>query len=115
MHIADPNHKPDKQLPLGLGVLVELHLDHGVSMGNAFFDTVSHFPCFALFFDSSNALVLTLKAPNAEEYVRIGIANFLRTKHQRSTRPMYSESTGIVRVPYGPIHADDARVTVTVI
>lgn len=113
--MADPNYKPDKQLPLGLGVLVELHLDHGVSMGNAFFDTGSHFPCFALFFDSSNALILTPNARNADDYVRIGIANFLRTDHQRSTRPMYSESTGTVRVPYGPITVDDARVIVTVI
>src|SRR5436190_19413213 len=62
------------------GTLVEIHLDHGVSIGAAFFDFEVHFPSFALFLDVSNALILTPTGGSKSEFERIGIARFIRTQ-----------------------------------
>ena len=107
-------------------MLTELHLDHDVSLGETFFDVQPHFPCFALFLDSSNALVLKPTETTEHEYIRIGIAKFLRTQEQRIENPMPSlelavniyrdaEESDISKVPWGPITESDARVLVTIV
>jgi hypothetical protein len=136
-------------LPLGFGILASIHLPHGVSYGNAFFDTEPHFPCFALFLDSSNSLILKQKVTITEvakpqsrwfrfskkfrmlkgkglkgkevarnempapmqEFVRIGIANFLRTEEQRKMTRGIHTWPGL---PYGPITAQNERTVVTI-
>jgi hypothetical protein len=148
IHRAGPDFRADKRLPLGFGILASIHLPHGISHGETFFDTEPHFPCFALFLDSSHSLILKRKATitavapkpkstellhksemkgiagerNAgnemagpmQEFVRIGIANFLRTEKQRNEMPLFSEATGFQSVPYGPITAQDERTLVTI-
>lgn len=101
---ADASFQPDPQDPLGFGVLSQLHLPHGISYGEAFFDLEPHFPCSALFLDTSNALLLAPSQASSPVFVRIGIAKFLRTDSQRKAMPL--ASTGpfpVNEVPYGPI------------
>jgi hypothetical protein len=116
----------DKNEPLGFGVLTELHLSHGVSLGETFFDVRPHFPCFALFLDSSNALVLQRAGMTQNEYGRIGIAKFLRTHEQRAKNPLPSRELGVSvyndaeesivsTVPWGPISESDEEALITII
>ena len=126
IHEASPSHSYDKSEPLGFGLLTEVHLDHGVSMGETFFDVQPYFPCYALFLDSSNALVLKQTGNPQGEYTRIGIAKFLRTQKQRLENPMPSVASVsslyidggesvFSKVPWGPITDSDARLLVTVV
>ena len=65
---------------LGAHIPVELHRDHGVSKGIAFFDTEPQFPCLALFLDYCCALLLK-SGESQKEFRRIGIGYFWRTKN----------------------------------
>ena len=116
----------DAKDPLGLGVLSEVHLDSGVSLGEAFFDLRPQFPCFAFFLDSSNCLVLKETGRRDHEYTRIGIAKFLRTDAQRRQHPLQSFTAGahpldeaetgmFPKAPWGPITESHPRTTVTIV
>jgi hypothetical protein len=95
-------------------------------LGETFFDVQPHFPCFALFLDSSNALALQPTGKTQHEYTRIGIAKFLRTQKQRAENPIPSWELGtniyndaeegdISSVPWGPITESDERVLITIV
>lgn len=116
----------DKQDPLGLGVLSEIHLGPDVSLGEAFFDIRPQFPCFAFFLDSSNCLILRETGRREHEYNRIGIAKFLRTHTQRKDDPLQNltlranplddaETDMSWKVPWGPITELYPRTTVTIV
>jgi len=85
-------------------------------LGEAYFDFEPYFPCFGLFLDPQNALILK-KTENAEdEYTRIGIAKFLRTQSQREAEPFFQlEPFRLRYVPWGPMTENDERVLVTII
>lgn len=65
---------------LSAHIPVELHRDHGISKGKAFFDTEPQFPCSALFLDHHCALLLKSGA-SQKEFRRIGIGYFWRTEN----------------------------------
>ena len=65
---------------LSAHIPVELHRDHGVSKGKAFFDTEPQFPCSALFLDHHCALLLK-SGESQKEFRRIGIGYFWRTEN----------------------------------
>jgi hypothetical protein len=114
---------------VGLGVLSEIRLGDGVSLGDAFFDSQPCFPCHALFLDSSNALVLKETGKAVGEFTRVGVAKFLRTARQRADNPLPENGTfaaditlvprlsqsGLPMPPLGPITENVARTTVTII
>jgi len=81
-HPGDYMVAPELKRRSKVGTPVEIHLDHGVSIGVAFFDIEVHFPSFALFLDDSNALILKPTGRAKKEFERIGIARFIRTKSQ---------------------------------
>lgn len=126
MNKAAPNTTPGSSDALGLGVLSEICLSDGVSLGDAFFDTQPCFPCHALFLDSSNALVLKETGRGAGEFTRVGIATFRRTARQRADNPLpgmemventiitLSESC-VPMAPWGPITENAVRTTVTIV
>jgi hypothetical protein len=102
--------------PLGDGVLVELHIDHTVSIGEVYFDIQPHFPCFALFLDSSNSLVLKPTGRGGDEYIRVGIAKFLRPDIQLPTDLLgWMKIHKAENVRWGPITNTDMRVFVTIV
>jgi hypothetical protein len=106
----------DSTEPLGLGNLVELRLDHGLSLGEAYFDLEPDFTCFGLFLDSQNALILKKKGNPKSEFARVGIAKFLRTKSQREAEPFFEPGTIQPRhVPWGPMTENDERTMVTIV
>jgi len=86
--------KASKELPEAAqygstrGLPVEIYLDHGTSTGIACFDIEAYFPCFAMFLDCSNSLILRKKDVDVNTYQRIGTADFLRTEKQRSEAPV---------------------------
>jgi hypothetical protein len=85
-------------------------------MGRVHFDIQPQFPCFALFLDSSNSLVLKPTGNAEDEYVRIGIAKFLRTRKQQEIKPLdIKKTSGPQRVPWGPITDTHARAFVKII
>jgi hypothetical protein len=103
--------------PLGFGVLVKISVGGDTSHGTAHFDLAAdepHFPCSALFLDSSNALILRRKAEQREVYTRIGCGKFLRTESQRRASPLFTTVTSERTVPYGPISDDCPKAVVTV-
>ena len=114
---------------LGLGVLSEIRLSDGLSLGDAFFDAQPCFPCYALFLDSSNALILKETGGGASEFTRVGVAKFLRTARQRADEPLPETETmkadtmavvklaesGVPMAPWGPITKDAVWTTVTII
>jgi hypothetical protein len=116
---ADPSTKVDSSEPLGLGTRVELRFQHGVSLGEVFYDLRPQFPCFALFLDSQNALVLS-RRPRSKDgsdngYMRVGIARFLRTMEQRDKDPFWGKDGKLpAGVPWGPATEHDARSFVTI-
>jgi hypothetical protein len=132
--LAPPNTKIDKKDPIGFGTLVQFQLDagitqngkhhDGISYGEAFFDIAPSFPCFALFLDASNALLLQKQQ---WDYKRVGLGKFLRTNKQRQLEPLLSRpepgldngdrGTGLrnENVPYGPIGHKHPCTTVTII
>jgi hypothetical protein len=82
---CEPSFRPSKLDPLGFGVLVQFTLSHavsadgtvysGVSYGEAVFDVEPRFPCFALFLDSSNALLLQNTDNGSRDvFKRVGLA-----------------------------------------
>jgi hypothetical protein len=80
----------------------------GPSDGEAYFDLEPQLPCHAMFLDPLNALLLEVSKGKPDEYVRIGIAKFLRTEHQRKTEPMLRDGrSGFQMVPYGPMMKDE--------
>ncbi|PKY04370.1 HET-domain-containing protein [Aspergillus campestris IBT 28561] len=117
-----PDAKIDKKDPIGFGTLVQFQLDagitlegnhyDGISYGEGFFDVAPSFPCYALFLDSSNALLLQ---SSQQKYKRVGFGRFLRTNKQRVLKPLlYQQEPGIdddgqgalprrENIPYGPI------------
>jgi hypothetical protein len=106
----------DRSEPLGFGNLVELHLNHGLSLGEAYFDFEAWFPCFGLFLDSQNALILKKTDDAGNKYTRIGIAKFLRSQSQREAAPFLNiEPLQLNYVPWGPVTENDKRVCVTII
>jgi len=111
---APPSFKPSPYDPLGFGVLVQMEHSTGPSYGEAYFDFEPQFPCHALFLDPSNALLLVVSKGKPDEYVRIGIAKFLRTEHQRNTEPIWpDDGSGLRMVPYGPMMKNDlSEVTI---
>ncbi len=129
MNKASANTTPGSFDAIGHGVLSEIRLIDGVSLGDAFFDAQPCFPCHALFLDSSNALVLKETGKGAGEFRRVGIAKFLRTARQRADQPLPRNETfksditslltlaecGLPMPPWGPITANDARTTVTIV
>ena len=129
MNKAAANTTPCSSDALGLGVLSEIHLSDGVSLGDAFFDAQPCFPCHALFLDSSNALVLKETTRGAGEFTRVGIAKFLRTERQRGDNPLPKTETikadiltmvtllesGVPMAPWGPLTKDAVRTTVTIV
>jgi hypothetical protein len=129
MNKASADTTPGSSDALGLGVLSEICLSDGVSLGDAFFDTQPCFPCHALFLDSPNALVLKETGRDAGEFTRVGIAKFLRAAKQRADNPLpetemieanvtmlvrLSES-GMPMVSWGPITENFVRTTVTIV
>jgi hypothetical protein len=86
-------------------------------MGGAYFDFHPQFPCFALFLDPSNSLILSPTGKAEDEYTRIGIAKFLRTQNQRTTEPfiIQGENMRVGNVPWGPITDKDARAFVKIV
>jgi len=64
---------------LGAHVPIELHRDHNVSKGKAFFDLEPQFPCSALFLDPQYALLIKL-GKSQKEFRRIGIGYFWDTE-----------------------------------
>jgi hypothetical protein len=129
MNKAAANNTPGSSDALGMGVLSEIHLSDGVSLGDAFFDTQPCFPCHALFLDSSNALMLKETGRGAGEFTRVGIAKFLRTARQRADNPLPETETikasietvttlsqsGVPMAPWGPITENFVRTTVTIV
>jgi hypothetical protein len=116
IHQADSGYKFDKTEPLGLGTLVEIHLNHDISMGEAYFDVQPHFPCFGLFLDPSNCLILKPTDKADSEYTRIGIAKFLRTQNQRAANPFTIWAPNKRdNVPFGPIDDVHVRSLVTIV
>lgn len=129
MDKAAANTTPSSSDALGLGVLSEIRLSDGVSLGDAFFDAQPCFPCHALFLDSSNALVLKETGRGAGEFARVGIAKFLRTARQRADSPLPAKDTVDARIetvvtlgqsgmpmpPWGPITEDAVRTTITIV
>jgi hypothetical protein len=91
-------------------------LHDGISYGEAFFDVAPSFPTYALFLDSSNALLLQRSGQN---YKRVGLAKFLRTAKQRLLVPLADRTSEPLlqreHIPYGPIGFRDACTTVTII
>lgn len=113
---ADPDFQPSPCDPLGFGVISQLHLPHGISYGEAFFDLEPQYPCSALFLDPANALLLIPSDKNPSAFVRVGIAKFLRTEHQRKTLPLLSfDPIRHNRVPYGPMASEDGQSEVTIV
>lgn len=136
---SPPNFNPDPTDPIGFGVIAKLDLSHGESVGEAYFDVEPVFPCFALFVDSSNALILQPReaairqsprprVPSGRDaqpqgadqdlegaYVRIGIAKFLRTQSQREQESLLSLEAEFTRQPFGPIRPGDEKAVVTVV
>ena|SRR6266498_2622595 len=86
-HPGDERVAPQLRLGSKDGTPVEIHLDHGVSIGVAFFDTEVHFPSFALFLDVSQSLILKPTGRAKKEFERIGIARFIRTQSQTNALP----------------------------
>ena len=86
---------------LGAYVPVELHLDHGVSEGKAFFDIKPQFPCSALFLDPQHALLLKAREFQGE-FTRIGIAYFWGAGIQREDQSFIElDVNKKMNVPYG--------------
>lgn len=117
MYLARPQFVPSPYDPLGFGRLVEILVDNDVSHGEAFFDidNESELPCLALFLDSSQALLLQRLRPQSQNFVRIGVAKFLRTHSQRAALPMNAENIIERIIPYGPIGPQHPKAIVTVI
>ena len=86
-------------------------------MGEAYFDFHLQFPCFPLFLDPSNSLILKPTGKAEDEYTRIGIAKFLRTQSQRIAEPavIREEKLRWEDVPWGPITDQDARACVKIV
>ena len=87
-----------------------------ISYGEAFFDMAGeeHYPCFALFLDSSNAILVRESDLGGAPYTRVGIAKFLRTKSQRIALPMNMDNINAKRIPYGPIGPEFQKTVVTI-
>ncbi|KAK4233393.1 heterokaryon incompatibility protein-domain-containing protein [Achaetomium macrosporum] len=124
---CEPSFQPSKHDPISFGVLVQFTLAHivspdgtefpDISYGEAFFDVGQRFPCFVLFLDSSNALLLErvddCSRPNT--FKRVGLARFLRTGAQRRMEPLTFNGHRPWGVPYGPMTDSHPRCTVTII
>lgn len=126
MYKTDPSREHIDGDLLGFGVRTEIHLPHGVSFGEAFFDVQPYFPSFVLFLDSSNCLVLKRTGNAEQEYRRIGIARFLRTSRQRAEIPTPTvalDNNSLKElaagdgydVPLGPITGDYEHTSITII
>lgn len=124
---VDPSYQPDKTEPLGFGVLVQFQYDDGltvegkffdgISYGEAFFDVHPAFPCFALFLDPQNALLLNKRTESNDVYKRVGLGKFLRSSSQQYTEPLaeFKPKLKINSVPYGPMTRDRPKKFVTII
>lgn len=98
-------------------MLAEIIIENDASYGEAFFDLNIDvdFPCFALFLDSSQALLLRSLNEQLNHFRRIGIAKFLRTQSQRMALPMNVENITQRRILYGPITSQYPRSIVTIV
>ena len=109
MRSAGVRYRPSPYEPLGFGKFVAIALGDGgdrshISYGEAHFDTPGdeEYPCYAMFLDSSNALLLKEGGPGNADFERIGVAKFLRTGAQRVELPMNADNIIAKRIPYGP-------------
>lgn len=88
---------------------VKVRKNNETAPGFAAFDIEGHFPCFALFLDSANALILR-KFREGFEFQRIGVASFLPIPSQQNESHTMG-SRGILhtskKVAMGPIRAND--------
>jgi hypothetical protein len=113
--------------PLGFGALVQFQYDEGlmvegkffdgISYGEAFFDVLPTFPCFALFLDPQNALLLSKRTGPNGVYKRVGLGKFLRSNSQRYKEPLADTKPKLKfnEVPYGPMTRDRPKTFVTII
>lgn len=132
--MSPPDTKIDKKDPIGFGTLAQFRLDtgitqngkhyDGISYGEVFFDIAPSFPCFAVFLDASNALLLQ---KSQTDYKRVGFGKFLRTNKQRRLEPLIRQpepgldnddrGAGLRNesISYGPIGRKHPCTTVTII
>lgn len=99
---------------------IKIRLGSDLALGFASFDFEVHFPCFALFLDSSNSLLLRATGKGDQEFQRIGVARFLRTRNQAKEAQLplgdgrsihYSSN----KLPIGPMGPDEPRSDVRIV